>query len=131
MAAAAALALWTGRGQDNFVPGLITNAAYGTAFLVSAEARKLHGLAAEQAEAGIVQEDVDFAEATDRLASRGVSLGLVGDVGRDQRDSVGGRGLVDRGLQVEAEDLGAGCGETPCGGRTEAGGPAGDQYGSA
>ncbi|GAA3021613.1 hypothetical protein GCM10010462_04970 [Microbacterium dextranolyticum] len=33
---AAALALWTGRGQDNFVPGLITNAAYGTAFLVSA-----------------------------------------------------------------------------------------------
>lgn len=35
-AAAAALALWTGRGQDNFVPGLITNAAYGTAILVSA-----------------------------------------------------------------------------------------------
>ncbi|MGB4778036.1 DUF3159 domain-containing protein [Microbacterium sp.] len=35
-AAAAALALWTGRGQDNFVPGLVTNAAYGTAFLVSA-----------------------------------------------------------------------------------------------
>ena len=35
-AAAAALALWTGRAQDNFVPGLITNAAYGTAFLVSA-----------------------------------------------------------------------------------------------
>jgi len=34
--AAAGLALWTGRGQDNFVPGLITNAAYGTAFLVSA-----------------------------------------------------------------------------------------------
>lgn len=35
-AVAAALALWTGRGQDNFVPGLITNAAYGAAFLVSA-----------------------------------------------------------------------------------------------
>lgn len=35
-AAAAALALWTGRGEDNFVPGLITNAAYGTAMLVSA-----------------------------------------------------------------------------------------------
>ena len=35
-AVAAGLALWTGRGQDNFVPGLITNAAYGTAFLVSA-----------------------------------------------------------------------------------------------
>lgn len=35
-AAAAALALWTGRGQDNFVWGFITNAAYGTAFLVSA-----------------------------------------------------------------------------------------------
>ncbi len=35
-AAAAGLALWTGRGQDNFVPGLITNAAYGTAFLISA-----------------------------------------------------------------------------------------------
>lgn len=33
---AAALALWTGRGEDNFVPGLITNAVYGTAFLVSA-----------------------------------------------------------------------------------------------
>lgn len=35
-AAAAALALWTGRGQDNFVPGLITNAVYGSVFLVSA-----------------------------------------------------------------------------------------------
>ena len=35
-AAAAALALWTGRGQDNFVPGLITNAAYGTVILISA-----------------------------------------------------------------------------------------------
>ncbi len=35
-AAAAGLALWTGRGQDNFVPGLLTNAAYGTALLVSA-----------------------------------------------------------------------------------------------
>ncbi|MCK2036896.1 DUF3159 domain-containing protein [Microbacterium sp. SSW1-49] len=35
-AAAAALALFTGRAQDNFVPGLITNAAYGTAMLVSA-----------------------------------------------------------------------------------------------
>ncbi|GAT73242.1 hypothetical protein MHM582_1731 [Microbacterium sp. HM58-2] len=34
--AAAGLALWTGRGQDNFVPGLITNAAYGTVLLVSA-----------------------------------------------------------------------------------------------
>ncbi|SEB73874.1 DUF3159 domain-containing protein [Microbacterium hydrocarbonoxydans] len=34
--AAAGLALWTGRGQDNFVPGLITNAAYGTAILISA-----------------------------------------------------------------------------------------------
>ncbi|MDJ1115426.1 DUF3159 domain-containing protein [Microbacterium dauci] len=33
---AAALALFTGRGEDNFVPGLITNAVYGTAFLVSA-----------------------------------------------------------------------------------------------
>ncbi|CAH0173941.1 DUF3159 domain-containing protein [Microbacterium sp. Bi121] len=35
-AGAAALALWTGRGADNFVPGLITNAVYGTVFLVSA-----------------------------------------------------------------------------------------------
>lgn len=35
-AAAAALALWTGRPQDNFIPGLVTNAAYGTAMLVSA-----------------------------------------------------------------------------------------------
>lgn len=34
--AAAGLALLTGRGEDNFVPGLITNAVYGTAFLVSA-----------------------------------------------------------------------------------------------
>ncbi len=34
--AAAALALFTGRGVDNFVPGLITNAAYGTGLLVSA-----------------------------------------------------------------------------------------------
>ncbi len=33
---AAGLALLTGRGEDNFVPGLITNAVYGTAFLVSA-----------------------------------------------------------------------------------------------
>lgn len=35
-AGAAALALWTGRGQDNFVLGFVTNGAYGTAFLVSA-----------------------------------------------------------------------------------------------
>ncbi len=35
-AAAAALALWTGRGEDNFVPGLVTNAVYGTGMLVSA-----------------------------------------------------------------------------------------------
>lgn len=34
--AAAGLALWTGRGADNFVPGLITNAAYGTVLLISA-----------------------------------------------------------------------------------------------
>ncbi|WP_194419637.1 DUF3159 domain-containing protein [Microbacterium abyssi] len=34
--AAAGLALWTGRGADNFVPGLITNAVYGTVFLVTA-----------------------------------------------------------------------------------------------
>lgn len=36
VAAAAALALLTGRGEDNFIPGFITNALYGTAFLVSA-----------------------------------------------------------------------------------------------
>lgn len=35
-AAAAALALWTGRGEDNFVFGFLTNGVYGTAFLVSA-----------------------------------------------------------------------------------------------
>ncbi|OZD48532.1 hypothetical protein CH252_18535 [Rhodococcus sp. 06-1477-1B] len=35
-AGAAALALFTGRGQDNFVLGFFTNGAYGTAFLVSA-----------------------------------------------------------------------------------------------
>lgn len=34
--AAAALALWTGRGEDNFVPGLLTNVAYGSALLISA-----------------------------------------------------------------------------------------------
>lgn len=34
--AAAALALWTGRGADNFVPGLITNAVYGTVMAVAA-----------------------------------------------------------------------------------------------
>ncbi len=35
-ALAAGLALWTGRAEDNFVLGFITNAAYGTALLVSA-----------------------------------------------------------------------------------------------
>ena len=35
-AAAAALALFTGRGQDNYLIGFVTNGAYGTAFLVSA-----------------------------------------------------------------------------------------------
>jgi hypothetical protein len=35
-AAAAALALWTGRAADNFILGLVTNGAYGTAMLVSA-----------------------------------------------------------------------------------------------
>lgn len=34
--AAAGIALLTGRAEDNFVLGLITNAAWGTAFLVSA-----------------------------------------------------------------------------------------------
>ncbi|MGW9626518.1 DUF3159 domain-containing protein [Microbacterium sp. NPDC055521] len=34
--AAAGLALWTGRGADNFVPGLITNAVYGTVMVVAA-----------------------------------------------------------------------------------------------
>jgi len=34
--AAAGLALWTGRGADNFVPGLITNALYGTVMVVAA-----------------------------------------------------------------------------------------------
>jgi Protein of unknown function (DUF3159) len=32
---AAAFAQWTGRAEDFFLPGLITNIAYGTAFLVS------------------------------------------------------------------------------------------------
>ena len=35
-AAAAALSLWTGRAADNFVWGLVTNGAYGSAFLISA-----------------------------------------------------------------------------------------------
>ncbi len=34
--AAAALALWTGRGEDNFIPGFVTNALYGSALLISA-----------------------------------------------------------------------------------------------
>lgn len=34
--AAALLALWTGRGADNFVPGLITNAVYGSAMVITA-----------------------------------------------------------------------------------------------
>ncbi|MGP3536649.1 DUF3159 domain-containing protein [Microbacterium sp. RD1] len=34
--AAAALALWTGQGRDNFVLGFFTNGIYGSAFLVSA-----------------------------------------------------------------------------------------------
>jgi hypothetical protein len=33
--ASAALALWTGRAEDNFLLGIWTNAAYGAAFLVS------------------------------------------------------------------------------------------------
>ncbi len=33
---AAALALWTGRGEDNFLIGLLINGGYGTAFLISA-----------------------------------------------------------------------------------------------
>jgi hypothetical protein len=35
-AAAAGLALFTGRGEDNFIPGFLTNTLYGTALLVSA-----------------------------------------------------------------------------------------------
>ncbi|MFT4220333.1 MAG: DUF3159 domain-containing protein [Microbacterium sp.] len=35
-AAAAGLALWTGRAQDNFVWGFVTNGVYGSALLVSA-----------------------------------------------------------------------------------------------
>lgn len=35
-AAAAGLALWTGRAADNFVLGLVTNGVYGTAMLLSA-----------------------------------------------------------------------------------------------
>jgi MFS family permease len=34
--AAAALALWTGRAEDNFVWGFLTNGLYGGAFLISA-----------------------------------------------------------------------------------------------
>jgi hypothetical protein len=33
---AAALALFTGRGEDNFIPGFLTNGIYGSAFLISA-----------------------------------------------------------------------------------------------
>lgn len=35
-AAAAGLSLWTGRGEDSFIPGFLTNTLYGTAFLISA-----------------------------------------------------------------------------------------------
>lgn len=34
--AAAALALWTGRAADNFIPGLVTNGVYGSVLLISA-----------------------------------------------------------------------------------------------
>jgi len=34
--AAAALALLTGRAEDNFLPGFVTNVVYGSAFLISA-----------------------------------------------------------------------------------------------
>jgi len=47
VAAAAALALWTGNAANNFVLGLVTNALYGTALLISALVRwPLIGLAA-------------------------------------------------------------------------------------
>jgi hypothetical protein len=35
-AAAAGLSLLTGRGEDSFIPGFVTNSLYGTAFLISA-----------------------------------------------------------------------------------------------
>lgn len=35
-ALAAGLALWTGRGEDNFLIGFFTNGAYGAAFVISA-----------------------------------------------------------------------------------------------
>lgn len=35
VAISAAFSAWTGRAQDFFIPGLVTNIAYGTAFLVS------------------------------------------------------------------------------------------------
>lgn len=34
-AAAAVLSLWTGRGEDSFIPGFVTNGLYGSAFLIS------------------------------------------------------------------------------------------------
>ncbi|VXC17035.1 conserved membrane hypothetical protein [Microbacterium sp. 8M] len=54
VAAAAGLALWTGRGQDNFVPGFFTNAAYGTVLLISA----LAGWALIGVAAGFLMGDV-------------------------------------------------------------------------
>ncbi|MGN8025890.1 DUF3159 domain-containing protein [Microbacterium sp. 22242] len=54
VAVAAGLALWTGRGQDNFVPGFFTNALYGTVLLVSA----LIGWAVIGLAAGFLMGDV-------------------------------------------------------------------------
>ena len=54
VAVAAGLALWTGRGQDNFVPGFFTNALYGTVLLVSA----LVGWAVIGLAAGFLMGDV-------------------------------------------------------------------------
>ena len=47
VAVAGALVLLTGRAEDNFIPGFITNVAYGSAFLISAFAGwSIIGLAA-------------------------------------------------------------------------------------
>ena len=79
------------------------------------------------ADAGAVDRDPQRSAGFGNRVDRGLDLRLAGDVGGDQGDAVDRCGLVDGGLQVESEDLGAARGEASSGGGTEAGGATGDQ----
>lgn len=72
-AASAALAVWTGRGEDNFLFGLITNAIYGTVILVATLTRwSPIGLAV-----GFIHGDVTGWRADKRLRSVFFWLGML------------------------------------------------------